>query len=154
MRRPFLLILASLSLAACAKSETASTDSAAMAPGGPAALTAADLDGTWSGVSMAETSDSVTSRWTAMRGATEHEVKLVLEGSKDTVVFTRTLDADSTVATSAPYKPTTPPNSPMVVTRSVGRLSGGKLVGTSVTMLASKPDSVLSRGRWEATRVP
>ena len=31
---------------------------------------------------------------------------------------------------------------------------GGKLAGTGTTMLASKPDSVLFRSRWEATKAP
>jgi len=153
MRRMlFLAVAVVAAFAACAKSETGSADTAAMAAA-PAPLTAADLDGTWSGVSMAETSDSVTNRWTAVRGATESEVKLVIEGTKDTITYTRTLDADSLVAISAPFTPPTPPKSPQVIVRSVGRLMGGKLVGTAVTMLAAKPDSVISRGRWEATRV-
>jgi len=147
------LAVAVVAIVACAKSETGSADTAAMAAA-PAPLTAADLDGTWSGVSMAEFSDSVTNRWTVFRGATESEVNLVVEGSKDTITYTRTLDADSLVAMSAPFTPPTPPKSPQVIVRSVGRLMGGKLVGTAVTMLAAKPDSVISRGRWEATRLP
>jgi hypothetical protein len=37
----------------------------------------------------------------------------------------------------------------------VGRLTGpGKMAGTATLMLASKPDSVVARVRWEATKSP
>ena len=101
---------------------------------------------------MAEGSDSVTSRFTTIRD-TDTTGKLVIENSPDTIPYTVVYQGDSMIATSKPYKS---PSSPatQVVFRSVGRLKDGKLVGTSTTMLASKPDSVLSRGRWEATRKP
>jgi hypothetical protein len=41
-----------------------------------------------------------------------------------------------------------------VTFRAVGRMVGGKLVGMSTTMLASKPDSVLGRSRFELTKTP
>jgi hypothetical protein len=150
MRRVFLL----LAVVACAQSDTAQSDSAAMAPAAPPALTVADVDGIWNGVTMPENSDSVLMRWTGMPGATDSEVKTVTQGAADTVAWTRVLDADSMVVTSAPFTPPEPANSPQVVVRAVGRLMGGKLVGTATTMLAARPDSVIERTRWEATRTP
>ena len=149
-----VLLLAVL-LVACSKAETAKVDSAAMAPAMamPAPLTAADVDGTWSGVSMAEGSDSVVNRWT-VESVSGNEGKLTLEGSKEPIAVTRVLDGDSLVATSAPFTNPATPKAPPVTFRSVGRLKDGKLVGTAVTMLAAKPDSIVSRTRWEATRVP
>lgn len=143
------IALAAAALVACAGSETPPADSAAAAP---AALTADMVTGTWSGVSMAETSDSVTSRWTAIR--TAEGSKLVVEGRTDTIVSTAVFDADSIVSTSQPFASAAEANAPQVTIRSVMRLVDGKLVGTSATRLASNPDSVLSRTRFEATRVP
>jgi len=65
------------------------------------------------------------------------------------------LDADSMIATSVPYTdPTLPKGSPKVMFKAVGRLRDGKLAGTSTLMVAAKPDSVLGRATWEATRAP
>ncbi len=138
-------------IVACGPSETPKADSPAVAAG-PLPLTAADVAGTWNGVSMAETSDSITNRWTATGDGMTG--KFVIEGSKDTVTTTATYDADSAIVTSAPYKDPNIKGNPMVTFRSVGRLTGGKLVGTAAIMLASKPDSVLGRVRWDATKAP
>jgi hypothetical protein len=74
---------------------------------------------------------------------------------KDTTAYTYTLSgADSVMWTSAPYTPPAPPKSPKAVDHVVGRLSGGKWAGTVVTVLASKPDSVVARTRWTATKAP
>lgn len=136
---------------ACGRSETPKADSPAVAAG-PAPLTAADVAGTWSGTTMAETSDSVLSRWTVTGDGMNG--KWVPEGSKDSVATTTTYDADSMIVTSAPYKDPLTKGNPTVTFRSVGRLTGGKLVGTAIVMLASKPDSVINRVRWEATKAP
>jgi hypothetical protein len=153
MRKAIILLVAAV---ACAKTETPATDTAAtaMAPAAPAALTAADLTGTWTGMSMAEGSDSVTNRWTVVR-TTDSTSKIIMEGSADSIAMTIRYDADSMVATSAPFTdPNLPKGAPQVTFRSVGRMKDGKLVGTSMAMLASKPDSVVTRSRWEATRTP
>ena len=153
MRKALLLALA---LAACSTKDAPKTDSAAGVaanePAAPARLTAADVAGTWSGTSMAEATDSVTNRWTSIR-ANDTTAKLIFENSKDTISYTVVYDADSMIATSKPYASLTTPKT-QVVFRSVGRLKDGKLVGTSTTTLAAKPDSVVARGRWEAVRKP
>jgi hypothetical protein len=145
------LILATFVLACGAREEPA-TDTAAMAIG-PAALTANELAGTWSGVAMADTGSAVLGRFTVI-SPTGMDSKTVTEGQTDTVNVTHTIDGDSVVATSAPHVDPTLPGKPTVTFRAVGRLVGGKLVGTSVTMLASKPDSILSRARIEMTKNP
>lgn len=137
---------------ACGPREEAATDTAAMAAG-PAALTATDLAGTWTGVIMAETGDSALARFTVI-SPTGMDSKTVLEGQTDTVNVTHTIDADSVVAVSAPHKDMMLPGNPEVTWRAVGRMIGGKLVGTSTTMLASKPDSILGRSRFEMTKSP
>ena len=151
------LLLAALVVAACTKEETPAADSAAPAappPATPATLSAADLAGTWHGIVKAEGTDSIINRFTAVR-STDSTGKTISEGQKDSVAYSVRYDADSMIATSAPYTdPTLPKGTPRVMYRSVGRLKDGKLVGTSALMLASKPDSVIARSTWEATRTP
>ena len=149
MRKELLLLPLVL---ACAKTETAQTDSAALSSPSSAPLTAAALAGTWQGVNMAEGSDSVIGRWT-VTGDGSGQSKIVNEGSTDTVVFSSTFDGDSMMSTSPAYED---PGIPVgrIMFHSVARLRDGKLVGNSTIVLADRPDSVVRRGRWEATRVP
>ena len=153
MRKVLLLAAA---VVACSTKDASKTDSAAGTvpppPAAPARLTAADVAGTWTGTSMAESKDSVTNRWTSIRD-TDSTSKLVFENSKDTVSYSVVYDADSMVATSKPYASPSNPKT-QVIFRSVGRMKDNRLVGTVVTTLASKPDSVISRSRWEATKKP
>jgi len=149
----YLSLVAAAALCwACAPKEAPPADTMAVAPS-PAALTAEQLQGTWSGTSMAENSDSVTSRWTTKRtgdGTTE----LTLEGSTTPIKFSMTYDADSVHAISEPTPAPGMTDGPKLVFHSIGRLVDGKLKGTSWQTLADKPDSVVARGRWEASRAP
>jgi hypothetical protein len=149
------MLLAVLAVAACAKEEAPAVDSAApaVAPPVAAALTPADLAGTWTGTIKQEGTDSVTN-FTVVR-TSDSTGKFIEAGSKDSVAYTMRYDADSVITTSASYTdPTLPKGTGPVMFRSIGRLKDGKLVGTAALMLASKPDSVLSRSTWEATKTP
>ncbi|WP_309669925.1 hypothetical protein [Gemmatimonas sp.] len=121
-----LAILTVVALVACSKGDTPAVDSTAMTStmaAAPAPLTAADVDGSWNGVSMGETSDSVTLRWTTKNidGTTG---TLMIEGQKDAITFTRTFDADSMIASSTPYANPADAKGPKLLFRSVGRLKG------------------------------
>ena len=146
-------------LAACGGSSDDATamdaDSAGMtAEARPTVLTAEAINGTWNGMSMGEVGDSVTFRWTYTRNA-DGTADFVYEGSSDTVNYVTVVSGDSIVSTSEPYAPpSAPAGTPQIMVRTVGRLVGGKLVGTSAVKLATSPDSVVARGRWEATRAP
>ncbi|HEX6049075.1 MAG TPA: hypothetical protein VFZ21_07400 [Gemmatimonadaceae bacterium] len=152
MRKSFLL--AAFVVVACSKEEAPAVDSIATAtPPAPAALTAADVAGSWTGTIKEEGTDSVTS-FTTTRTSDSTGV-FVPAGSPDSIPYAVRLDADSMIVTSVAYAdPSAPKGSPEVMFRSVGRLKDGKLVGTGTVVLASKPDSVVSRSTWEATRVP
>ena len=160
MRRRRLLMVAA-ALVACAKTET-KPDSAAPAaatPATPAAttVTAADVAGTWNGQVMAQGSDSVLFKFVCVQPPSGTESRCVNQSApKDTTVYTYALSGDSVMWTSKPYKPASPPKSPEQIDHVVGRMSGSntKWAGTVVSMLASKPDSVLGRVRWEATKTP
>ncbi len=146
------MLLAALVLACAPKADQPASDSAAMAAG-PAPLTAADIAGTWNGISMAETSDSVLARWT-MVSANGTDSKGVMQGTTDSVSYTHAFESDSFVVISAPHAVSTLPGNPQVIDRGAGRLTAGKLHGTGTVVLASKPDSILLRYRWEATKSP
>ena len=154
MRKVFLLALV---VAACAKKEPApdtTTPAAPPPPPPPPALTAADVKGTWNGTSRREGGDTNAVAWT-VTSVTDSTSKLTFDKGKQTVDFSTKFDGDSMVAMSKPYNdPGLPKGAPKVVFRSVGRLKDGKLVGNSTIMLASKPDSVLAKGNWEATKAP
>lgn len=157
MRR-ILLVVGAASLVACAKEDARVADSspaAAAAPAAPAALTDADIAGTWNGQSMPENSDSVISRWTCVQPATGNQATCVDNAApKDTTVYTYTLSGDSVMFTSAPFTLPGSPGNMQAIDHVVGRKTGDRWTGTSVIVLASKPDSVVSRTRWEATKSP
>ena len=153
MRKLFLLAFA---VVGCAKNDTAAGDSAAATPAPPpppAALAAADVRGTWNGTSKREGNDS-TLNFTFMN-VTDSTGRLVFAGAKDSVATTVKFDGDSMIVTSAAYKdPLAPKNAPPVTFRSIGRLKDGKLVGQASIMPAAKPDTVVAKVNWEATRAP
>jgi hypothetical protein len=151
------LLIAAVSLVACSKSESAKSDSTpamAATPAAPAAVTAADMAGTVNGKIMPQNSDSVLATFTCTAPATGNVTRCVNSAApKDTTNYAYTLSgADSVMFTSDPYTPPAPPKSPKLIDHVVGRLSGNKWTGTTVSVLASKPDSVVSRVRWEATK--
>jgi len=151
------LLIAAISLVACAKSESAKTDSAAAmsaAPTAPAAVTAADMASTVNGKVMAQGSDSVLSTFTCSPGTAANTTRCVDPAApKDTVNYTYTLTgADSVMFESAPFTPPTPPKSPKLINHVVGHLAGNQWTGTTVSVLAAKPDSVVQRTRWTATK--
>jgi hypothetical protein len=157
MRRAAVLI-AAVAFAACAKTESAKTDSAAAmaaaAPAAPAAVTAADLAGTISGKVMPLNSDSVLFTFTCANAPAASTSKCVGSNApKDTITYTYTLSgADSVMFESAPFTPPTPPKSPKLINHVVGHLAAGKWTGTATSVLAAKPDSVVQRTRFEATK--
>jgi hypothetical protein len=154
------LLLVTAVLAACSKAEAPKADTttamaAAAAPApppAPAKLTAADLAGTWNGETKLEGKDSVVSRWTVVN-VTDSTGTLTYAGSKTKVPYSITFDGDSMSSTSQPYvEPNT--KGPKQVFHAIGWLKDGKLSGHSTATLASKPDSVLARATWTASKAP
>ena len=153
MRKVFLLAVL---VAACAKKEPApdtTTPAPPPPPPPPPALTAADVKGTWNGTSKRE-GDTTAVAWTVTT-VTDSTSKLTFAKTKQTVDFSVKFDADSMTSASKPYNdPGLPKGAPKVMFRSVARLKDGKLVGNSTIVLASKPDSVVAKGNFEATKAP
>src|SRR5688572_12081150 len=152
MRKVFFLAVA---LVACSKAETPPDTAASVPPPPPppTPLTAADVQGTWNGVSKREGTDSTATFVVISTG--DSTGKVVLAGVKDTIKTVTKFDADSMIVTSSAYNdPAAPRNAPKVTFRSIGRLKDGKLVGTPAIMPAAKPDTVVARVTWEATKAP
>ncbi len=132
----------------CAKADAPKEEAATPAP---AAMTEADIVGTWSG-EFHSLSDSLLGQWTQVcAGGT---CRGTVVGRPDTVLSTYVLNADSAIgsvgATSDPAFPGI-----KVTEQWVTRLAGpGKLVGTGKYMLAEKPDSVLLRFRFAGSKAP
>ena len=152
MRKTFLW--AAL-LIGCAKAETpVDTSATAVAPAAPANLTAADLAGTWNGVSKAEGSDSVLARWTTT-STSDSTGTLTYEGTKTAIPIATRFDADSAIVTSAAF---TPPNAkkgaPKVVFTAVGRIQDGRFVGTSRTYVPNTSQDSAQVRTFEATKAP
>lgn len=149
MRRAILLFPL---VVACAQNDTAQSDSAAMAPAAPAALTEADIAGTWTGVATLVGTDSILAHWTQIcgngtcRGTSQ-------EAPNDTITSTYTLMADSSVGQTSPY---TDPGIPgvQIVDHWTARVSGDSVIGAGRFVLASNPDSVLVRYNIRGTRSP
>jgi hypothetical protein len=138
-------------LFACAKGENAPADSAAMAAA-PAALTEADVAGNWSGNLMMEGSDSVVATWTEVCGGGTCRL-VVSTAPKDTVVGMYTIAGDSVMYTVAAH-PDPTLGGAMITEAGTGRISAGQLTGSGQARLAAKPDSVVMRYRFTATKAP
>jgi len=148
MRR-YLLVLPFLF--ACAKGETPPADSAAPAP---AALTEADVAGTWSGtLHPAAGPDSVVlAHWTVVIGGGAYRLTTT-ENPKDTVSGTYVLEGDSSRYSAGPYAD---PNAggAMVTDAGTTRFNGNQISGTGTSRLAAKPDSIVVSYKFSGTKVP
>lgn len=132
---------------ACAKAEVPPADSAAAAP---AALTDADVSGTWTGTLMLQGTDSIIAHWTDICGAGTCRLTTV-ENPKDTVPATYVIEGDSLRGTSSQYAEPTMGGT-MVFDEWVARISGNTVNGTGVLKLAAKPDSIVMRYRFTGTK--
>lgn len=153
------LLFVAVIVTACAKAEPPKADTtsamaepaAAPAPA-PAKLTAADLAGTWNGESKLEGKDSVVSKWSVTM-TNDSTGTLTNAASKQKIHYSIKFDGDSMISTSEPYVDATT-KGPKQVFHATGWMKDGKLSGHSVATLASKPDSVLGRITWTASKAP
>ena len=146
MRR---LLLVVPFLFACAKGEEAPADSAAAAP---AALTDADVAGTWSGTATNQAPDTGSVNFTVVCGT--GTCKLTIAPlPNDTITSTYTLAADSSHGVSTPFADKQR-GGIMVVDHTISRVSGNTATGHGWLVLADKPDSVVVRYGFTATKAP
>lgn len=156
MRRLAMLIAVTL-VVGCAKKEDeanvpADTARMAPAPAAPAALSLADVKGTWNVKVMPEGKDTVLTTYQLWASEDTTAWKMKFDNRADTIqVHVLNVAGDSIVMHVGPYKSALRKNV-MVTTHSVVRMQDGKLMGKSVAHYAvSTPDSVVNI-RTEATR--
>ena len=150
------LLLVPLFLWACGGEKAPKMDDTAMAA--PAALTAADVVGSYDGTTMAEGTDSVILIWTSTT-TTNAEGGLVgqlvqADAPETPVPMTATISGDSVTWMGGPYTPVgAAADAPQMTWTAVGRRTGDTWNGTVVFMMAGS-DSVVQRATWTATRTP
>jgi hypothetical protein len=148
MRR-YLLVLPFL--IACAGSDTPPADSAAAAT--PAALTEADVAGSWSGTLNVEgDTAAVSGHWSDVCGAGTCRLTTT-ENPKDTVTLTYVIEGDSLRYNAAPH-PDPMAGGAMVTDEGVARIAGNQINGNGMIKLADRPDSVVARYRFTGTKAP
>lgn len=149
------LLLLPLVLWACAGDKAPPADNAAMAA--PAALTAADVVGSYAGATTAEGADT-TINWTSMATTNADGGlvgELVQQNAPDVVVpMMGTIAGDSVIWVGGPYTvPGAAAGAPQMMWTSIARVTAGGWGGT-VAWTNVGSDSVVQRGTWTATRTP
>ena len=151
---PALLIAVS----GCGTSDDAVADSAATiamsdsTAGAPVrALRASDVAGVWQGFSISENGERQPQGWTTVIGGDSRSL-LIFEARRDSIAYETTFDGDSMLGVSGPYDADGAPGGRQLRFRAVARLEGSKLAGTLLMVHPERPDSVLRRLRFEATR--
>lgn len=151
----FLALCGAAALGGCTKTQNqpaADTAAAVVETPAPAAISLADVAGTWRVRGMSETGDSTVVTFELIATADPSGWTFNFPDRKPIPVRVTTA-GDSIVTEAGPYESVLR-KGVQVTTRGVLRLDGGKLVGTTVARYAGGgPDSVL-RIRTEATRTP
>jgi hypothetical protein len=118
----------------------------------PAALTEADVAGTWSGTLMPEGSDSVVGNWTVVIGGGTYRLTTT-QAPKDTISGTYTLEGDSSRYSAGPHADAAAGGA-MVTDAGTTRFTGNQMTGSGALRLADKPDSVIMRYHFTGTKNP
>lgn len=137
------LMAIALLTAACVRASAART-----APSAPL-LTEAAMAGTWAGALHDATSDAVLG--TIVDICAAGVCKGIMNGSADTVFIAYRLAGDSSVGVSRPFDARSKPGL-RLQDRWVARVRGDTLFGVGATHLADRPDSIVMRFRFAATR--
>lgn len=132
-------------VAACARKEQPSPAADAAPPAAapaPAMLAISDLTGTWAMETRKEGSDSVLVRFTLTAGADTSGWSLTFDGRPPVPTRVLSVDGDSITTEAGPYASAVR-KGVQVVTRTVMRKQGDKLMGRTLATYSKGPDSVL-----------
>jgi hypothetical protein len=137
-------------LAGCAKKDEAPLDTTAVAvpatptvAAAPAAINLADVAGTWDVRAIPQSGDTTATTYVMNATSSTAGWTLTFPGRKPMALKVST-DADSVTMDAGPYA-SVRRKGVQVITHSVSRLQGGKLVGTTVAHYSVKTaDSVLT----------
>ena len=150
MRKTFL-ILAALTLVACARADedvVADSPAAATAP----SLSFADFAGRWSIQLLGDMSDSVMATYELNATADGSSWTLTPTG-REPIPIRAAVEGDSLELDAGPYKSSSA-GGVDVTTHAVSRLEGGMLVGKFESQYALAGGDSVVRGRLRGTRVP
>jgi hypothetical protein len=125
-----------LLVAACAKADKPATEAAATAAAAPAAISLQDVAGTWAMKTFREGSDSVLLTFQMTATNSESGWSFTFPGREPVPVRVVAVAGDSIMTEAGPYESALRKGS-QVSTRSVMRLSGGKLAGSTVATYAN-----------------
>ena len=146
--RPFAMVALAATLAGCAPAEQPAAEEEAAPPG----LTLGDLAGTWTMQATLYTPDTTVVDYTVTGGSDPGSWTITLP-DRDPMPMRVTVAGDSAVFDVAPYESILRAGV-MVSTRTVGRMSMGRMTGTLVARYETTgPDSVV-RGRFEGSKTP
>ena len=132
-------------VAACARKEQPAPAADAAPPAAapaPAMLVISDLTGTWAMETRKEGSDSVLVRFTLTAGADTSGWSLTFDGRPPVPTRVLSVDGDSITTEAGPYASAVR-KGVQVVTRTVMRKQGDKLMGRTLATYSKGPDSVL-----------
>lgn len=143
----------------CGKAEDKPADSAmeeapAMEEEAPAAISLADVAGTWKIRSTLEGNESTTLDYEMVATADRSGWLLKLPNGEPIPVRVVAVEGDSIVTEAGPFPSALRKGVQVRTSRVVSRLQDGKLVGTTTARYdVSGPDSVATLN-WEGTRAP
>ena len=146
-------IVATVLIAACAKTDKAATDSAAPAAAtvAPKTLSLADVAGTWQMRSVPLTGDTTPTTY-VLTATADTTGWMITYPSGLKVPLHVMASGDSIIITSGKYA-SQRRKGVMVMTEGASRLEGGKLMGHTIAHYQGQKDSVLHL-RTEGTKTP
>lgn len=136
-------LVVTLALTACARASAGRRDAQ------PVPLTEAVMAGTWGGALRDARSDAVIGNIVDI--CADGVCKGVMNGSTDTVFIEYRLAGDSSIGVSRPFNARSKKGM-RLQDRWVARVRHDTLFGVGATHLAGRPDSVVMRFRFAATR--
>lgn len=145
-------------LAGCAKSDSGAADTAAPAtatptPAAPAPIALADVAGKWNMRAVPEAGDTTPTMSVITMNSDTTGWTLTFEGRPPVPLRVVSVAGDSIATESAPYQ-SVRRKGVQVVTRTVVRREGDRLVGRSVARYDTKGADSMVVFRTEATRAP
>jgi hypothetical protein len=146
--RPIAILALAAIVGSCAPADQPATEQDAAAP----ALTLAALAGTWTMQTVLDTPDSTVVDYT-MSGGDDPGSWTITLPDRDPMPVRITVAGDSVVFDIGPFESVIRAGV-MTVTRGVGRLSEGRMIGTLIVHYeTTEPDSVVY-ARFEGSRTP
>lgn len=149
---PVLAVAAALLTACGTKEETPVADTTKAAATAAPALTLAQIAGDFEWTMKAENSDSVLMKGHSHQDSTGRGYSISDANPKDTAWYNTTLKGDSIMEQSEPFTNMDPKSKEKLTFKFWGTGDANSGSGMVTIQLASKPDSIVGKGRVESKR--